>query len=207
MSGWLETLQSWVASFLFRLGFLNKEASIVVVGLDNAGKTTLLHKLMTGRVSIFSPTDRAHEERFDLGGVHFRAWDLGGHEPVRLLWQDFVPGSQGVVFVVDGAAEDRLEEAADELHELLSIPAMSEFRVPVAVLLNKADLPAALPDAALVARLGLVPGCLREGVLWTGAAEGGEQQPAVLVRCFRSSVLRDLGYEDGLRWIADSIPP
>jgi GTP-binding protein SAR1 len=72
-----------MASFLFRwfdatlqvLGLKSKQARIIIVGLDNAGKATLLHKLCTNDVRSFVPT-------FTLGGIKFTTWDLGGHEQV-----------------------------------------------------------------------------------------------------------------------------
>ena len=51
-------ISEWYVYLLKTLGFVNKEATIVVVGLDNAGKTTLLHRLKTGTVRAFAPTER-----------------------------------------------------------------------------------------------------------------------------------------------------
>ena len=52
-------------------------------GLDNAGKSTLLHKLCNQEVRAFVPTTKAHAKTFSLGSITFTAWDLGGHEQVR----------------------------------------------------------------------------------------------------------------------------
>ena len=71
----LEYLRSIFVSVLQKLGFVNKEATIVLLGLDNAGKTTLQWKLKTGSVQLFVPTQRAKEEEFVSGPLDFR------HEP------------------------------------------------------------------------------------------------------------------------------
>jgi hypothetical protein len=55
----------------------------VCAGLDNAGKSTLLHKLCNQEVRAFVPTTKAHAKTFSLGSITFTAWDLGGHEQVR----------------------------------------------------------------------------------------------------------------------------
>jgi len=51
-------------------------------GLDNAGKSTLLHKLCNQEMRAFVPTTKAHAKTFSLGSITFTAWDLGGHEQV-----------------------------------------------------------------------------------------------------------------------------
>jgi GTP-binding protein SAR1 len=132
MLAWLQQL---LASMFAMFGFENKTATIIILGLDNAGKTTLLHKMQTGKVLSFAPTEIARDEHFSFGGVTFRAWDLGGHEAVRHLWQDYCVGAGAVVFMVDSADRERLAEAATELASVLRLPGVEE--VPVAVLLNK----------------------------------------------------------------------
>ena len=101
MLWWVQWLRDAIGALLFTLGLQNKKATIVLVGLDNAGKTTLLHRLASGGLSSFPPTEKPHADRFALGGVSFRAWDLGGHDSVRHLWDDFLPDAHGVVFLVE----------------------------------------------------------------------------------------------------------
>ncbi len=79
-------LLRWLEAFLQALWLKNKEARIIIVGLDNAGKSTLVHKLCTNEVKSFVPTIKAHSKTFTIGQVRFTAWDLGGHEQVQ---QDF----------------------------------------------------------------------------------------------------------------------
>ena len=79
----------WVKGVLFYLGFLKKNATLVVLGLDNAGKTTLLYKLKNGTINTFSPTERPQVDEIDLGNIRFKAWDLGGHDQVRNIWEKY----------------------------------------------------------------------------------------------------------------------
>ncbi|CAM9244675.1 unnamed protein product, partial [Heterosigma akashiwo] len=126
----LELLPDWfreiIVSVLSSLGLYNRNATIVFLGLDNAGKSTLLHRLTAGAVSSLPPTERPHQEVFQFGTTKFKAWDLGGHETVRYLWDDFSADSQGVIFMVDSADFERFEEAKEELQRLLEEPALAE---------------------------------------------------------------------------------
>mmetsp|Transcript_48504 Transcript_48504/g.82799 ORF Transcript_48504/g.82799 Transcript_48504/m.82799 type:complete len:102 (+) Transcript_48504:57-362(+) len=83
MSWIFSWLGEYLSSFLSGLGLLNKEASILIVGLDNAGKSTLMHRLAKGSFGSFPPTEKPSCDEFQAAGVKFKAWDLGGHEAVR----------------------------------------------------------------------------------------------------------------------------
>ena len=68
-------------SILFSgLGLMQRSMSVIVVGLDNAGKTTLLGRIKSNTISSTLPTESATMEEFYLNGINFKAWDLGGHE-------------------------------------------------------------------------------------------------------------------------------
>jgi len=112
---------------------------MLLLGLDNAGKTTLLHKLQYGWIRSFIPTQRAQLEEITLGNVVFRTWDLGGHEQVRNLWRDYFFEADAVVFVVDIADQSRIHEAREELDGLLKDEGLAG--VPIVILANKTDLP------------------------------------------------------------------
>ena len=121
-------------------------------GLDNAGKTTLLYRLKSGRINSFIPTQRANIEDFvrsapssrstptaptpltppfaqELGGVSFKAFDLGGHAAVRKLWGDYMTEVDAVVFVVDSNDAARHDEARDVPHPLPPTLAISPTAV------------------------------------------------------------------------------
>ena len=125
MLGFLYRL--WDALFQ-SLGLGQKEGNLLLLGLDNAGKTTLLHRLRTGSLpQSFPPTDRPSRNEFQHDRIKFQAWDLGGHEVVRHLWTDYLMDvtseerqrKLAVLFLLDAADGNRLEEAGFELDNLL----------------------------------------------------------------------------------------
>ena len=176
---------SIVRSLLSSLGFKGKEGTLLLLGLDNAGKTTLLHRLRTGQIRNYPPTDRPSlTEKFVVAGITFSAWDLGGHEAVRHLWSDYYGvGCKALLFLIDAVDVDRLEEAGYELDALL---VEIEETIPVAIMLNKCDLPEARPSAEIC-----------EKIQYADFAHRGDK-----IRVFRISVLKGEGYQEAFQWIA-----
>lgn len=178
---------SVVRSFLQALGFKGKEGTLLLLGLDNAGKTTLLHRLRTGGIRNYPPTDRPSlTEKFSFQGITFQAWDLGGHEAVRHLWSDYAPECKALLFLIDASDLERLEEAGYELDALIADKIVED--IPVAILLNKCDLPEARPSSEVCDKIQF--------------SDLIEMHGAEKMRIFRISVLRGEGYQDSFRWIA-----
>jgi GTP-binding protein SAR1 len=111
--------------------------NLVLVGLDNAGKTTLQYKLKYGKIVPFAPTQKANEVTVEVGKTKIRAWDLGGHKAVRRTWKSYSAAADAIIFLVDAVEEKRFEEARDELHALLNTKEFVDL--PVAILANKQD--------------------------------------------------------------------
>lgn len=74
------------------------------------------HKIKSGSVRLFIPTVRASLEEVTVGNVKFKAWDLGGHKQVRGAWRDYFAEADAIIFVVDAADHERLNEA-QEVHD------------------------------------------------------------------------------------------
>ncbi|XP_061765528.1 ADP-ribosylation factor-like protein 4D [Nerophis ophidion] len=131
---------------------------VVVVGLDSAGKTSLLYRLKLKDFVETIPTKGFNTEKVKVavGGsrpVTFQVWDVGGQEKLRPLWKSYTRRTDGLVFVVDASEAERMEEARVELHK---ISRSSENQgVPVLVLANKQDLDAALPAGQVEKLLAL----------------------------------------------------
>ncbi|KAM4793446.1 ADP-ribosylation factor-like protein 4A isoform 2-T2 [Cyanocitta cristata] len=116
---------------------------IVILGLDCAGKTTVLYRLQFNEFVNTVPTKGFNTEKIKvtLGNsktVTFHFWDVGGQEKLRPLWKSYTRCTDGIVFVVDSVDVERMEEAKTELHKITRI---SENQgVPVLIIANKQDL-------------------------------------------------------------------
>lgn len=82
-------------------GVPSQDAKILLVGLDAAGKTSLLYKLKLGKTVITIPTIRKNVEQVQHRNVHYTMWDVGGQERIRCLWRDDFQGAHAIIFVVD----------------------------------------------------------------------------------------------------------
>ncbi|CAF0761933.1 unnamed protein product [Adineta ricciae] len=132
----------------------DKPARLLMLGLDAAGKTTILYKLKLDENLQTIPTIGFNVEQISpCRGVSFTVWDVGGQEKIRRLWQHYYQNSDGLIFVVDSSDADRMNEAREELHGILSSPEMST--VPVVILANKQDLPMAMKPADIVQKLDM----------------------------------------------------
>ena len=130
------------------------EARILMLGLDAAGKTTILYRLkLTETVSSIPTIGFNVETVTPVKGVTFTVWDVGGQDKIRPLWKHYFHNTEGLVYVVDSADNERFHEAKDELFWILDSDDMKG--VPVMVLANKQDLPYAHKSADLAHRLGL----------------------------------------------------
>ena len=117
---------------------------VVMLGLDAAGKSTILSSMNLGNNTTVKPTIGFNVEEVQVPGtrVSFVVWDLGGQESLRLIWRQYLQGIAGLVFVVDSADFSRIEEASSCLHALIRDPQLAG--VPVALVANKQDLADAL---------------------------------------------------------------
>ncbi|XP_067825199.1 ADP-ribosylation factor 1 [Heptranchias perlo] len=138
---------------LFQGLFGKKEMRILMVGLDAAGKTTILYKLKLGEIVTTIPTIGFNVETVEYKNISFTVWDVGGQDKIRPLWRHYFQNTQGLIFVVDSNDRERVNEARDELSRML---AEDELRDAVLlVFANKQDLPNAMNAAEITDKLGL----------------------------------------------------
>ncbi|NXS62213.1 ARF5 factor, partial [Brachypteracias leptosomus] len=125
----------------------------LAVGLDAAGKTTILYKLKLGEIVTTIPTIGFNVETVEYKNICFTVWDVGGQDKIRPLWRHYFQNTQGLIFVVDSNDRERVQESAEELQKMLQ-----EDELRDAVLLvfaNKQDMPNAMAVSELTDKLGL----------------------------------------------------
>ena len=111
--------------------------------MQNAGKTTILYRLSLGQLVKTTPTIGSNVEELTYNNVKFQAWDLGGQESTRTVWDVYYMNTDAVVFVIDSQDDEYFEESKAEFHKLLK-----NSNLKNAILLifaNKQDLPGAKP--------------------------------------------------------------
>ena len=117
---------------------VKKDVRILMVGLDAAGKTTILYQLKMGETVKTIPTIGFNVETLDYKGLNFTVWDVGGQDKIRVLWKHYYQNTDGLIFVVDSNDRDRIEDAAEELKKMLAEEELKDCAV--LVMANKQDL-------------------------------------------------------------------
>ncbi|KAH9998256.1 ADP-ribosylation factor family-domain-containing protein [Russula vinacea] len=120
------------------------ELWLLKVGLDAAGKTTILYKLKLGEIVTTSPQSvRFNVETVEYKNISFTVWDVGGQDKIRPLWRHYFQNTQGIIFVVD-SNDGSVMLNEDELRDALLL-----------VFANKQDLPNAMNASEITDKLGL----------------------------------------------------
>ena len=137
-----------------------QEMRILMVGLDAAGKTTILYKLKLGEIVTTIPTIGFNVETVEYKNISFTVWDVGGQDKIRPLWRHYYQNTQGIIFVVDSNDRERIDDASgsdnsakEELHRMLAEDELRE--AVVLVFANKQDLPNAMSVNEVTEKLGL----------------------------------------------------
>ena len=155
------------------------------LGLDAAGKTTILYKLKLGEIVTTIPTIGFNVETVEYKNISFTVWDVGGQTKIRPLWQHYFENTQGIIYVVDSNDPVRIKEAREELEAVLQDDRLRD--AAVLVFANKQDLPQAMNTAEVTDKLGLVNMRARDWFIQATCAVTGD------------------GIVDGLEWMANSL--
>lgn len=171
--------------------FGRKEVRVLMLGLDGAGKTTILYKLKLDKAVSTIPTVGFNVETLQLNKMKMNVWDVGGQDKIRPLWRHYYTGSVGLLFVVDSQDGDRMEEARVELQRILQDREMRNC--VLLVLANKQDQEGAFKPGEVAERLGL------------SATEGNIVTKGQLWCVQPSCALTGEGLLEGLTWLSDHI--
>lgn len=129
MGGFLSSLSSL---------FEKREARILMLGLDSAGKTTILFKLKLGEVVNSVPTVGFNVETVEFKNCKFNVWDVGGQDKIRGMWKHYYQNTEGLIYVIDSSDKDRLHIAKEELHKMLAEEELKD--TVLLVFANKQDI-------------------------------------------------------------------
>ena len=164
-----------------------RELRILMVGLDSAGKSTIVATMQIGKapVSAMKPTIGFNLEEITFQSLKLKVWDISGQEKFRELWKHYYEGSNGIIFVVDSIDQVRIGEVRDEFQRVLMEQDLRYVRL--LVFANKQDLPNPISAKELKASLGLGP----------------EHEGKIKVQ--ECSAKSNTGLIEGFTWLVDEI--
>lgn len=157
-----------------------------MLGLDSAGKTTILYRLQIGEVVSTIPTIGFNVETVQYQNIKFQVWDLGGQSSIRPYWRCYFPNTSAIIYVIDSSDTDRLSTSRTELLTMLSEDELKG--VPLLVFCNKQDMETAMKPERISEELGLA---------------GGETTRPWSVR--GCCATKGEGLNDGLDWLVNAI--
>ena len=162
-----------------------RDARILMIGLDAAGKTSILYQLKMAELVKTIPTIGFNVEMLDYKGLKLTIWDVGGQDKIRILWKHYYQNTDGIIFVVDSNDKERLEK----VRETLALCLIEEELKDAALLIfaNKQDLNGAVSPNELTEILEM----------------GKINNRRWLVQC--SSATTGQGLKEGLDWLANSL--
>ncbi|VEU22530.1 DEKNAAC103715 [Brettanomyces naardenensis] len=138
-----------------RVSFLSRhrEVRVLMLGLDNAGKTTILYKLKMGKAEETVPTVGFNVETIRYRNLVMNTWDVGGQERIRALWRHYFSGTDALIYVIDSADTKRFDDAKKELYKVINDKELTGCLLTV--LANKQDLDGAMKPKEVITKLGL----------------------------------------------------
>ena len=163
----------------------DKELRILLLGLDNAGKTTILRSLASEDVTHITPTQGFNIKSVASEGFKLNVWDIGGQRKIRPYWRNYFENTDILIYVIDSADRKRFEETGHELQELLYEDKL--LNVPLMIYANKQDLVNAAPASVIAEGLGLHHIKDRAWQIQACSATSGE------------------GVRDGMEWVCKNV--
>lgn len=172
-------------TLLRKLKKTDQEARLLVLGLDNSGKTTILKKLSDEDISQIMPTQGFNIKSLMHDGFKLNVWDIGGQKSIRPYWRNYYDQTDALIYVIDSADHRRMEETGVELQQLLDEEKLST--VPLLIMANKQDLINAATADEISASLSLPEMRDRQWHILACSARTGD------------------GLQEGMEWLVEQI--
>ncbi|XP_071955530.1 ADP-ribosylation factor-like protein 1 [Antedon mediterranea] len=172
-------------SSLFSNLFGSKEMRILILGLDGAGKTTILYRLQVGEVVTTIPTIGFNVESVTYKNLKFQVWDLGGQTSIRPYWRCYYSNTDAIIYVVDSCDKDRIGISKSELVAMLEEEELSKSLL--LVFANKQDMEGCMTPSEVASSLGL---------------------PALRTRkwqIFKTSAIKGEGLDEAMEWLVQEL--
>jgi len=122
----------------FQVKAKEKEIRLLVLGLDNAGKTTVLRKYCGEPIDTIEPTLGYNIKSLEHKGYTLNVWDVGGQKTIRSYWRNYFEQTDGLIWVVDSSDRDRMQDCRRELFDLVGEEKLAGCSI--LLLANKQDL-------------------------------------------------------------------
>ncbi|XP_015372025.1 PREDICTED: ADP-ribosylation factor-like protein 1 [Diuraphis noxia] len=169
----------------FKNLFGEKELRILILGLDGAGKTTILYRLQVGEVVTTIPTIGFNVEQVTYKNIKFQVWDLGGQTSIRPYWRCYYSNTDAVVYVIDSVDRERMGIAKDELMYMLKEEELNG--AILTILANKQD----------------VEGCMN--VTEIHQALGLDSLKNRTFQIFKTSAKKGIGLDEAMDWLCNTL--
>uniref|UniRef100_A0A7S2NU65 ADP-ribosylation factor-like protein 2 n=1 Tax=Leptocylindrus danicus TaxID=163516 RepID=A0A7S2NU65_9STRA len=140
-------------SILRKVKEKEKEVRLLILGLDNAGKTTILRKLCAEDITKVEPTLGFNIKTLEYAGYKLNIWDVGGQQTIRSYWRNYFEKTDGLIWVVDSADKIRMEDCRSELKKLLDQEKLAG--ASLLIFANKQDLEGSMKSDEMIKALGL----------------------------------------------------
>jgi ADP-ribosylation factor-like protein 1 len=172
-------------SSLFSRLWGSKETRILILGLDGAGKTTILYRLQVGEVVTTIPTIGFNVETVTYKNLKFQVWDLGGQTSIRPYWRCYYANTDAIIYVVDSSDHERMGISKSELYGMLEEEELKNALL--CVFANKQDLDGSMSPSEVSQALGL---SALKNRTWA---------------IFKTSAVKGEGLEEAMEWLVNNL--
>lgn len=163
----------------------SREMRILILGLDGAGKTTILYRLQAGEVVTTIPTIGFNVETVTYKNLKFQVWDLGGQTSIRPYWRCYYTNTDAIIYVVDSADRDRVGISKTELVSMLEEDELKD--AVLVVLANKQDIEGAMSVTEVHGALGL------------------DKLKNRTFQIFKASATKGEGLDESMEWLSNTL--